>query len=209
MRRRALLGASLGLIAMAVVGGPANASGALADGDKLTDFLDGLNVESLWLAGAHVNWETGEPDGVAESDEGKHTHCSAFVAAAAERLGVYVLRPPEHRQTLLANAQYDWLRDHGAEQGWSPVADGYAAQRAANRGFLVAASYKNHLADKPGHIAIVRPSGKSRDAILADGPEIIMAGGHNYNATTARHGFADHPSAFSGNEIAYYQHDLP
>ena len=196
-------------IGMLMLAGPSLASGDKADGRRLGQFLDTLQVESRWPAGVHVDWETGLPDGKVEHFEGKHTHCSAFVASAAKQLGVYILRPPEHGQTLLANAQYDWLQDQGAAQGWQPVPDGYEAQRAANRGFLVVATYKNHSSDKPGHIVIVRPSGKSRDEILADGPDIIQAGGHNYNRTTLRRGFADHPAAWNNNEVRYYEHDLP
>lgn len=55
----------------------------------------------------------------------------------------------------------------GGAFGWSPLPDGREAQRAANRGFLVVVAYKNHNDSKPGHIAIVRPSGKSKDQILA------------------------------------------
>jgi hypothetical protein len=66
--------------------------------------LDGMKVESLWLAREHVNWETGEPDkGQDYAGPGRSTHCSAFAAAVGERLGVYMLRPPEHGQILLAN----------------------------------------------------------------------------------------------------------
>ena len=65
--------------------------------------LDAMGVESKWIAGEHVYWETGLPTGVPETSPGKHTHCSAFVAAAAKNLGVYILRPPEHGQKLLAN----------------------------------------------------------------------------------------------------------
>ena len=191
--------------------GFASASGDKADGARLAAFLDGLQVESRWPAGLHVDWETGLPDGKTERFEGKHTHCSAFVASAAKRLGVYILRPPEHGQTLLANAQFDWLSGRGAGYGygWKPIPDGYEAQRAANRGYLVVAAYKNPSPTKPGHIAIVRPSGKSRSAIEAEGPQVIMAGLHNYASTTAQHGFADHPGAFAGGQIAYYAHDLP
>jgi hypothetical protein len=43
---------------------------------------------------------------------------------------------------------------------------------------------------------------------LSEGAEIIMAGTHNYQATTVQHGFANHPTAFAGNEIRYYRHSL-
>ena len=196
-------------LAVLLLEGAALASGDKADGRRLARFLDSLQVEDRWPAGVHVDWETGLPDGKVEHFEGKHTHCSAFVASAAKQLGVYILRPPEHGQTLLANAQFDWLRDHGAEFGWRAAPDGYEAQRAANRGYLVVVTYKNHSPDKPGHIAIVRPSGRSREEILADGPEIIQAGRHNYTSTTLRRGFADHPAALGRNEVAYYEHELP
>jgi hypothetical protein len=184
------------------------AAGSFDNGHRLAVFLDSLQVEDRWPAGVHVDWETGLPDGRTEQFEGKHTHCSAFVASAAKQLGVYILRPPEHKQALLANAQYDWLATEGPASGWTSVADGLTAQRAANRGFLVVASYKNRDDHRPGHIAIVRPTDRSRDDILANGPEIIMAGEHNYQATTVRRGFANHPTAFMDEQIRYYQHDL-
>jgi hypothetical protein len=190
------------------LGARAPAAGTFGDGHKLAAFLDSLQVESRWPAGVHVDWETGLPDGKTEQFEGRHTHCSAFVASAAKQLDVYILRPPEHGQMLLANAQYDWLASEGAAFGWTPVLDGFAAQQAANRGFLVVATYKNHDDQRPGHIAIVRPTDRTRDEILADGPEIIMAGEHNYQATTVKLGFADHPTAFADSEIRYFRHDL-
>src|SRR5438445_12263218 len=74
-----------------------------------------MNVESLWLAHEHVNWETGEPDkGEDYTGPGRSTHCSAFAAAVGKRLGVYMLRPPEHGQILLANAQAAWFRSPAA-----------------------------------------------------------------------------------------------
>ena len=173
---------------------------------QMATTIDALNVEQNWPAGEHVHWESGKPDGKPELSAGKHTHCSAFVAAAAKHLGVYILRPPEHAQILLANAQYDWLENEGAQQGWHAVHDGFAAQDAANRGLLVVATYKNHHDDKPGHIAIVRPSDKSREAIRAEGPQITQAGGTNYRSTSLRQGFAGHPAAWTHAEVRYYAH---
>ncbi len=170
--------------------------------------IDSLDVENKWPAGVHVNWETGVPDGIAEKGIGKHTHCSAFVAAAAKRLGIYILRPPDHPQLLLANAQYDWLADEGAKQGWKSLKDGVEAQEYANRGYLVVATYKNHHDDKPGHIAIVRPDSKSASQIQDEGPQITQAGGHNYQSTTLKRGFADHPAAWSNGEVRYYAHKV-
>ena len=92
-------------------------------GQRLASFLDNMDVESLWLANEHVNWETGKPDrGAGYEGPGNHTHCSAFAAAAAMRLGVYLLRPPEHGQELLSNAQAAWIAGpEGQRAGWRAV----------------------------------------------------------------------------------------
>jgi hypothetical protein len=201
-RLRGLLLAAL----LVVCGGPALADGISAEGRHLAAFLDGLEVEQLWPAGVHVDWETGIPDGKPEPAKGRHTHCSTFVAEAAKRLGIYILRPPAHGEILLANAQYDWLRDRSAKDGWFPVADAPAAQDYANRGYLVVASYANAAPDRPGHIAIVRPEAKSATAIAAEGPQVTQAGEQNYRSTSLRTGFAHHPGAWSRNEIRFYGH---
>ena len=166
--------------------------------------IDALDVEHHWPAGSHVHWESGVPDGKPETSSGKHTHCSAFVAAAAKQFGIYLLRPPEHAQILLANAQYDWLMNEGAQHGWQPVRSDREAQSEANRGMLVVATYKNHNEDKPGHIAIVRPSDKSDAAIRREGPQVTQAGGTNYRSTSLQQGFAGHPAAWGKHEVRYY-----
>jgi len=178
------------------------------EGARLSKFLDQTRVEELWPAGVHVTWETGVPDGKPERSVGKHTHCSAFVASVAKKLGVYILRPPEHGQILLANAQYDWLLEEGEQHGWNRIAGGEQAQEYANNGYLVVATYHNHHDDKPGHIAIVRPSTKSRSEIASEGPQITQAGGTNYLSTTLRQGFAGHPNALSRHEVKYYAHPI-
>lgn len=62
-------------------------------GDSLRVFYLSLNVENGWIAGFHVNWETGVAD-KPDAKSGNHTHCSAFVAAACKRLGLYILDRP-------------------------------------------------------------------------------------------------------------------
>jgi hypothetical protein len=170
------------------------------------DTVDAMDVEHHWPAGLHVNWETGQPDGRPESAVGKHTHCSAFVAAAAKKFGIYILRPPEHPQTLLANAQYDWLQTEGVRKGWRPVGSAIDAQDAANRGEFVVAAYQNSHADKPGHIAIVRPSVRPPASIVRDGPEVTQAGSTNHRAVTLAQGFAGHPAAWIRHEVRFYAH---
>ena len=175
--------------------------------ERLAAVIDRLDVEHRWPAGVHVHWTTGVPDGRAESGSGKHTHCSAFVAAAAKSVGIYILRPPEHPQLLLANAQYDWLTGGaGAAQGWERVPTAEGAQDKANHGWFVVAAYRNQRDEKPGHSAVLRPSTKSLAALHAEGPQITQAGIANYHSTTLREGFAGHPAAWSHQEVVYFAH---
>jgi hypothetical protein len=178
-------------------------------GDHLASVLDDMNVEALWIAGQHINWETGEPDrGGDYEGPGNHTHCSAFSAAAAKRLGIYLLRPPEHGQSLLANAQSKWLETAAAEQeGWQRVPRMQQAQSFANQGKLVVVVFANPDPHVPGHVAIVRPSEKSAHALEDNGPEIIQAGTHNHNSTNVRIGFSSHPGAWPDG-VSYYAHPI-
>ena len=194
---------SVALVALSSV---ASAEPVSPAATKHIAIVDAMDVEAHWPAGVHVAWRTGIPTGVPETAEGKHTHCSAFVAAAAERLGVYILRPPEHGAKLLANAQYEWLGSIGVQQGWRRLQSGIEAQASANRGLLVVAVYRNHHDDKPGHIAIVRPADRTDAAIAKEGPLVTQAGGTNYRSTTLAQGFAGHPAAFGGGEVAYFAH---
>ena len=174
----------------------------------LASQLDAMGVETKWIAGAHVNWRTGERDDSRVLLPGRHTHCSAFVAAAAEALGVYILRPPEHGQVLLANAQNEWLSDEGGEEGWRPLEGPQAAQDAANKGQLVVASYHNRRNNKPGHSAIVRPGTQGPQQIAAEGPDVIQAGTINSTSISIKAGFAGHVHAWNDDEIDYYAHSV-
>jgi len=189
-----------------VVPGFASAGEISPAARKLEAFLDGMHVDKLWLAGRYVNWKTGAALDKAVTDGKPHTHCSAFVAAACERLDIYILRPPDHSESLLANAQFDWLSDKGAKHGWSPVKTAKEAQELANKGMLVIATFKSHDPKKSGHIAIVRPSAKSDEAITSDGPQIIQAGLHNRVSASLKTGFSSHPEAWGKGEVRYYAH---
>ena len=140
-----------------------------AGGPRLADFLDGLPILSRWLPGHRVIWQTGQQDGPDQPNPSHHTHCSAFAAALALDLDVYLLRPPHHGQVQLANAQTAWLSGTGsfpgpaaAKAGWRTLGKsgdrgGLAAcLRAANVGRLVLACYAE-TAPTHGHVAIVRP----------------------------------------------------
>lgn len=179
--------------------------------EELWKRLEAMEVDKLWLPGAIVDWKTGLPTGHPIKDaKSKHTHCSQFVAAVADRLAIPLLRPPERGVVGLANAQFDWLAsDAGKKAGWVALKDGAAAQAAANDGRLVLASLKNPDATRPGHIAVIRPGAKGAEELAADGPDVMQAGGTNALRTTLRKGFGNHKKEY--DQIAFYAHvvELP
>jgi len=196
------------LVAGALPAAPASATTVTPEARQIAEVIDRLDVEHHWPAGVHVNWKTGVPDGRPESQSGRHTHCSAFVASAAQQFGIYILRPPEHPQTLLANAQHDWLLEAGHDRGWVRIDGPVAAQEYANRGWFVVVTYRNHHDNKPGHIAIIRPSDKSELLLRAEGPQITQAGTINFRSTTVREGFSGHPAAWRRQEALYFAHPI-
>src|ERR1700712_3480043 len=164
-------------------------------GRRLRDFYLSLNVENGWIAGQHVNWEDGVSDHP-DATSGNHTHCSAFVAAACKKLDIYILRPPEHKQELLANGQFAWLKgSEAAADGWKPVNDNnpyLTAQKLANKGMVVVAICENPDSKKPGHAALVMPAEMSMDKMEEGGPFCIMAATHNFNKISLKNGFKSH-----------------
>jgi hypothetical protein len=177
------------------------------NGRALKNFYLGLNVENRWISGQHVDWESGEPDKPG-AEQDIHTHCSAFVAAACKRLNTYILRPPEHKTMLLANAQHDWLGSaEGQRNGWTAITgeNSYLeAQRYANSGHLVIATYKNPDPKIPGHIAMVVPAAIGTEKIAESGPMLIMAGTHNFNYISLKSGFRSHIAEWPEHEILFY-----
>lgn len=181
-------------------------------GDSLKAFYLSLDVENLWIAGNHVQWQTGVADHP-DATSGNHTHCSAFVAAACKRLNMYVLRPPEHKQELLANAQFEWLAGADAQRdGWKPLtgADRYvAAQSMANNGMVVIAVCQNPDPKKPGHTALVMPDDKTRHSLSEEGPSVIMAGIHNHNKIPLKTGFKSHLTGWPEDVVMFYYNTQP
>jgi hypothetical protein len=186
-------------------------------GEWLAKSLDKLDVTHHWLRGTeHIAWRSGVP---LLEEHGKkltplakdETHCSAFAAAAADQLGIYLLHPPEHSHVLLANAQHDWLPSAaGVKAGWRAVDNAVDAQRLANAGELVLAVFKNPDPTLAGHIAIIRPAAKSVAAILAKGPQIMQAGFNNYTSADLASGFDHHPGAWggAGGGVKFYAHPV-
>jgi hypothetical protein len=178
-----------------------------ANGVKLKTFYLALNVENLWIAGNHVNWQTGEAD-KPDATAGIHTHCSAFVAAACKKLAIYILRPPEHKQELLSNAQFDWLSlPQAVNAGWKKIEGNNVyveAQSMANRGIVVIAICKNPDNTKPGHVAMVMPGEVTNEKLENDGPNLIMAGTHNFNKISLKAGFKSHLTSWPENVVQFY-----
>lgn len=165
-------------------------------GIELATALDSLQVERHWLRGPWlVDWRTGERNG---ENPRERSHCSAFVAAAADRFGVYLLRPPAHPSELLANAQAEWLNGSaGLEAGWRQVSTAVEAQQLANQGSFVVAVYQNPAPRRPGHIAVVRPAEITAHEVQGVGPQITQAGFKNYSSTNLSVGFARQPGAWT------------
>lgn len=167
-----------------------------------------MDVTHHWLAGLQrIDWRSGDPDLSLSPHQKTSTHCSAFVASAGERLGIYILRPPQHKASFLASAQQDWLNSsEGQQGGWVRLGDAREARDRANQGQWVVASWRNPIADKPGHIAIVIPSDWSDERIEQDGCEIMQAGRNNFLSTSLRQGFSNHEGAFENGEIQFHAH---
>ncbi len=181
-----------------------------AEGEHILQLLNQSRVEELWLSGRHIDWETGEPDRpIGYVGPETKTHCSAYVAAMAKRLGVYVLRPPQHAQELLANAQTAWFGSaQGAASGWYEVRTPREAQSLANAGKLVVASFQAANPHRPGHIGIVRPDARrTLNEIRTDGVWMTQAGETNYLRVSERVAFAHHPGAWPDG-VRYFAHDL-
>ena len=181
-------------------------------GEKLKQFYQSLNVETHWISGRHIDWETGEPSDRDDTHNLK-THCAAFVSAACQKLKIVILRPPEHEQDLLSNAQFNWLSTSAAvAQAWKPVIGDnlYAqAQDLANKGFVVVAVVQNNDQRKPGHIALIMPVVITDKDLTENGPQIIMAGVKNYTTISLKAGFKGFYGKWPENQIEFYYYQNP
>jgi hypothetical protein len=174
-----------------------------AEGRKFAEVLDSMDVENRWKAGHHItDWRTGEADG---KEGGPPTHCSLFAAAVCWKLRIPLLGPPP--QSYLSDRQQEWLLKEGKQKGWRQIEDPVEAQRLANRGTLVLASYRNPEPKRPGHIVVVRPAAVSAEDVKERGPRITQAGAKNYRETDVRTGFRHHPGAWKRGEILYFAYE--
>jgi len=176
------------------------------NGQHLLALLDSMDVEHHWLNHHRVDWKTGHE--VRSGFQQKDTHCSAFAAAASYRLHVYLLRPPEHSQEMLANGQGRWLAsEKSRREGWEPVT-AQEAQRRANLGEFVVGVYVEADPHTHGHIVVIRPAEKTTAELAQDGPQDAMAGVNNYSSRPVAQSFGSHPNAWPDG-IRYYAHKVP
>ncbi len=210
IRRRRFL-AGIGLVCARAAHADAPCCGPITPaGERLQQLLDATDVEHRWLAHQHVDWQTGLSDRDPDyTGSDKATHCSALAAAVGLRLGVYMLRPPEHGLTLLASAQTRWFgTPQGVAAGWSPVTSMQAAQSLGNQGKLVVIAYPSPDPHRPGHIVVVRPSQKSAAELAVEGPQVIQAASRNKASYPAAQSFNAHRGAWP-NEVRVFAHDVP
>jgi hypothetical protein len=184
------------------------AGGVTPQGAQLTERFAAMDVEHHWLPGHRLaDWRTGEP-----SQSKGSTHCSAFLAAACDRIGIDMLHPPEHGENYLATAQVDWLKAEGPKHGWTPVDSPFRAQELANQGQVVVVMFPSPDPRKSGHAALVRACDKSGALLEAEGPQIIQAGARNAESISVREGFRHHPGAWvSGRDhtVQFFAHAPP
>jgi len=176
-----------------------------AEGARLAQFIDRMDVEHFWLSKAHVDWKTGKQDRPAVTNS---THCSAFAAAVGYYMNVYMLRPPEHPTLYLASAQVHWFgTNEGRKDGWRAVTSQAEAQRLANNGSLVVIGFESPDEEVHGHIVVVRPAMKTNAELEQDGPQVAQAAMHNRNTDVAANSFKAHPGAWP-DKVRYYAHDV-
>ena len=123
-----------------------------AGGPRLAEFLDALPVKTRWIHNHRVVWQTGQQNAAESQRTTEETHCSAFVAAVALMLDIYILRAPHHGQEwtrqragrLVRGRERAFGRPHGqGRKKWIALgSSGHAgalkaAVDAANLGKLV------------------------------------------------------------------------
>lgn len=210
--RVAFLAAELALASLTAVNvSHADIGVVTPNGSQLAAYLDSFQVQHWWPPVA-VNWQTGSPNTPVGTsgynDFVVSTHCSSFTAAAANPLGIYILRDPEHAWSNLANAQDTWYPSaEGISYGWIGIpktaTNGVVAQSLANQGYLVIAVYLSTTGS--GHTAVIHPFSNTLASITAIGAMECQSGTYNFNLTNVSTGFNQHPGAFPSG-IDYFYH---
>jgi hypothetical protein len=211
------------LIKLLVLAGLTGVSPARADvgvvtpnGQQLANYLNSFQVQNWWPP-IPVNWQTGSPNTPTPPSPNTTltgTHCSCFTTAAANPLGIYILRPPIYPDGWhdMANYQDLWYKtNYETSYGWIVITNSptnmIVAQDLANQGNLVIACYLNPDINDSGHTAVIFPYSNTVANINAVGPEECQAGAYNYNLTNVMTGFNQHPGAFPSS-IDYFYHPV-
>jgi len=192
---------------------------------KNLDIINSLNVEKKWQKGNVINCMTGETflEETEKYDPPKLkrlTYCSCFAYATSKALGLpnkALLPHPENNKEFvptLSNKQIEWLETEGIKNGWNYIKtenrdeNFTQAQKFANQGYFVLATYKNANPKRVGHIAVVIPSNKNIEKIKLEGPDIAQAGTNNFSSGSLKKGFKGKKNAFKDNEIKFYYYKM-
>ena len=73
-----------------------------------------------------------------------------------------------------ANGLYDWLREFGAQFGWTSVETADELQRGANAGKIGVICARRSERSKPGHIAVVVPESQAPNVAQRAGPKVVL-----------------------------------
>ncbi len=175
-------------------------------GHALSQVLDAMNVERLWLPGRDVDWKTGAPREAAAAAGRPRTHSADFFVAACRRLGIDIPRPTVPSEANAANTLCDWLRAEGLTHGWKTVKGPVEAQEGANAGAVIIATFKSADPDRDGHVAIVRPSTKSEQSVREEGPQVTQAGPENFRSASLKTGLRQFAGAWPAG-VRYFAHN--
>jgi len=148
----------------------------------------------------------GDGDSLSLATKFSSTHCSAFVAAALKRKGIYILRPPQHSVAKLANFQYDYLLSiEGRQAGWIEIATGMnAIQDKANEGYFVVAVVKNSNPNKSGHVAFIYPNNYEKEKIDLADLAVVQAGHINGVGIPFLQGFENHKKQVENGDVKFF-----
>jgi hypothetical protein len=165
--------------------------------------LDGMGVESHWLANQEVNWATGEASNTGIKSTA--INGGAFVAAVCKKFKLSI--PASGAEDFNPGNQIDWFMNVGKEKGWIKVGEA-ESQVLANQGWVVVAAWQNMAEagkrENSGQLAIVRPDREPVSALAERGPLVAMAGPHNHNSIGVKDGFP--AGAWSKQEVVYLAH---
>lgn len=184
---------------------------------KMERVLVDFNLDSQWSAGYNVECGTGaaRPD---KSTTVKTSHCSCFIYALCDTLGLYIPAPPEFQQFHLADRQLDWLGSgDGIKHGWTKIDEAVpnnyiSAQKKANAGHIVIAGMTQD--DRVnGHVGVVRPyRNVDYDVIARRGPIVMASSSPNTYASYLDDEFRLNDKRFAhiaGRIAFYYNETVP